>query len=383
MVGESLVAGDFGILVVDDNAENLRLLSQMLSERGYRVRVANSGRRALQSVQSNAPDLILLDIMMPDMNGYRVCEELKADEAFQDIPVIFVSALGEALDKVRAFSSGGVDYVTKPFQIKEVLARVRTHLFLHSLQKDLERQVAELNAFAHTVAHDIKSPLSVLVGYGDILADDSFDLQHQELKDIAEAIVKSGRRVSNIVDELLLLSSVHQMQEVKRTALDMTAIVRRVQERLEPLIQESQSEITVPPTWPMALGYGPWIEEVWVNYLSNAIKYGGCPDEDIPPRVELGFDDLASDGMSEMENPFTGASVRFWVRDNGPGIAPEQQGQLFTEFTRLHQVRAQGHGLGLSIVQRVVEKLGGQVGVESDLGEGSLFYFILPAAFDG
>jgi signal transduction histidine kinase len=87
--------------------------------------------------------------------------------------------------------------------------------------------------------------------------------------------------------------------------------------------------------------------------------------------------------MSEMENPFTGASVRFWVRDNGPGIAPEQQGQLFTEFTRLHQVRAQGHGLGLSIVQRVVEKLGGQVGVESDLGEGSLFYFILPAAFDG
>lgn len=383
MVGESLVAGDFGILVVDDNAENLRLLSQMLSERGYRVRVANSGRRALQSVQSNAPDLILLDIMMPDMNGYRVCEELKADEAFQDIPVIFVSALGEALDKVRAFSSGGVDYVTKPFQIKEVLARVRTHLFLHSLQKDLERQVAELNAFAHTVAHDIKSPLSVLVGYGDILADDSFDLQHQELKDIAEAIVKSGRRVSNIVDELLLLSSVHQMEEVKRTALDMTAIVRRVQERLEPLIQESQSEITVPPTWPMALGYGPWIEEVWVNYLSNAIKYGGCPDEDIPPRVELGFDDLASDGMSEMENPFTGASVRFWVRDNGPGIAPEQQGQLFTEFTRLHQVRAQGHGLGLSIVQRVVEKLGGQVGVESDLGEGSLFYFILPAAFDG
>jgi signal transduction histidine kinase len=383
MIGESLVAGDFGILVVDDNAENLRLLSQMLSERGYRVRVANSGRRALQSVQSNAPDLILLDIMMPDMNGYRVCEELKADEAFQDIPVIFVSALGEALDKVRAFSSGGVDYVTKPFQIKEVLARVRTHLFLHSLQKDLERQVAELNAFAHTVAHDIKSPLSVLVGYGDILADDSFDLQHQELKDIAEAIVKSGRRVSNIVDELLLLSSVHQMQEVKRTALDMTAIVRRVQERLEPLIQESQSEITVPPTWPMALGYGPWIEEVWVNYLSNAIKYGGCPDEDIPPRVELGFDDLASDGMSEMENPFTGASVRFWVRDNGPGIAPEQQGQLFTEFTRLHQVRAQGHGLGLSIVQRVVEKLGGQVGVESDLGEGSLFYFILPAAFDG
>lgn len=383
MVGESLVAGDFGILVVDDNAENLRLLSQMLSERGYRVRVANSGRRALQSVQSNAPDLILLDIMMPDMNGYRVCEELKADEAFQDIPVIFVSALGEALDKVRAFSSGGVDYVTKPFQIKEVLARVRTHLFLHSLQKDLERQVAELNAFAHTVAHDIKSPLSVLVGYGEVLADDSFDLQHQELKDIAEAIVKSGRRVSNIVDELLLLSSVHQMEEVKRTALDMTAIVRRVQERLEPLIQESQSEITVPPTWPMALGYGPWIEEVWVNYLSNAIKYGGCPDEDIPPRVELGFDDLASDGMSEMENPFTGASVRFWVRDNGPGIAPEQQGQLFTEFTRLHQVRAQGHGLGLSIVQRIVEKLGGQVGVESDLGEGSLFYFILPAAFDG
>ncbi len=111
----------------------------------------------------------------------------------------------------------------------------------------------------------------------------------------------------------------------------------------------------------MALGYGPWVEEVWANYLSNAIQYGGRP-----PRVELGATEQA-DGM-----------VRFWVRDNGPGLTPEEQARLFTPFTRLDQVRAKGHGLGLSIVRRIVEKLGGQVGVESEVGRGSVFTFTLP-----
>ena len=116
-------------------------------------------------------------------------------------------------------------------------------------------------------------------------------------------------------------------------------------------------------SWPRALGHAAWVEEVWANYLSNAIKYGGQP-----PRVMLGAEPQ-QDGM-----------VRYWVRDNGPGLAPEDQARLFTPFTRLDQVRVKGHGLGLSIVRRIVEKLGGQVGVESQLGQGSTFFFILPAA---
>jgi signal transduction histidine kinase len=143
----------------------------------------------------------------------------------------------------------------------------------------------------------------------------------------------------------------------------MDQILVEANKRLAHLVGEYQPHIVWPDTWPAALGYGPWVEEVWTNYISNAIKYGGQP-----PRVELGAT-VQTDDM-----------VRFWVRDNGPGLTPQEQARLFTLFTRLDQVRAKGHGLGLSIVRRIVEKLGGQVSVESQVGSGSVFSFTLPAA---
>jgi two-component system sensor histidine kinase/response regulator len=151
--------------------------------------------------------------------------------------------------------------------------------------------------------------------------------------------------------------------------------VVEAQERLGDVIAQRQAQIILPERWPGASGYGPWVEEVWVNYLSNAIKYGGEP-----PRVELGFDESAHECTSADSLPrtFAGSHVRFWVRDNGPGLTPEEQGRLFRSFERLDQVRAKGHGLGLSIVRRIVEKLGGEVGVESEPGQGSVFWFALP-----
>jgi signal transduction histidine kinase len=122
----------------------------------------------------------------------------------------------------------------------------------------------------------------------------------------------------------------------------------------------------LPDRWPAALGHAPWIEEVWINYISNAIKYGGRSDEGESPCVILGFDECAD------------LPIRFWVRDDGAGLSPEEQTRLFTPFERLHQVRTEGHGLGLSIARRIVEKLGGQVGVESRVGQGSTFWFTLP-----
>jgi two-component system sensor histidine kinase/response regulator len=156
----------------------------------------------------------------------------------------------------------------------------------------------------------------------------------------------------------------------------MAVIVAEAQQRLAYVIKTSQAEIIAPPVsaWPAALGYGPWIEEVWVNYLSNAIKYGGQP-----PRIELGAAPLPNPPPLAGEGE-GGGMGRFWVRDNGPGIVPEDQARLFAPFTRLDQIRAGGHGLGLSIVRRIVEKLGGQVGVESQAGSGSTFSFILLAA---
>jgi signal transduction histidine kinase len=152
------------------------------------------------------------------------------------------------------------------------------------------------------------------------------------------------------------------MEDVAVEELDIETIVSDAQQRLMQQIDDKQAEIILPETWPVVVGYAPWIEEIWVNYLSNALKYGGSP-----PCIKLGAT------LDE-----AGASIRFWVQDNGPGLSQEEQASVFAQFTRLETTRAEGHGLGLSIVKRIVEKLGGQVGVESSPGQGSVFSFTLP-----
>jgi PAS domain S-box-containing protein len=231
-------------------------------------------------------------------------------------------------------------------------------------QEEREALIRELDAFAHTVAHDLKNPISLILGYTDLLTTAEGAIPEEERQIALNAVLHSAQKMRNIVDELLLLARVRK-GEVDLAPMNMARIVSEARQRLAYMIEEYQATVVVTPTWPMAMGYGPWIEEVWVNYLSNALKYGGTP-----PRVELGAD--LQDG----------AIVRFWVRDNGPGLSPEEQARLFTEFTRLDQARAKGHGLGLSIVHRIVDRLGGQVGVESAgvPGHGSLFYFTLPLA---
>jgi two-component system sensor histidine kinase/response regulator len=348
------------ILIVDDTPANLRLLANILANADYLVRPARDGKAALASAQSAPPDLILLDVMMPGMDGYEVCQKLKADENTADIPVIFISALDDVEDKVKSFAVGGVDYIPKPFHAEEVLARVKTHLTIRKLQQNLNEQIAELDAFAHTVAHDLKNPLALIVGFSDFLVAANDRLSDEERQKNLEKLQKAGNKAANIIDELLLLSSVRK-QNVKLSPLNMEAILFSAQDRLTYMIDEYQAEILMATQWPAAVGYAPWVEEIWVNYLSNGIKYGGRP-----PKLEVGGETLA-DGR-----------VKFWVKDNGPGIDSESQERLFAEFVRIGQTRVQGHGLGLSIVQRISQKLNGEVGVSSTLGEGSEFYFILP-----
>jgi signal transduction histidine kinase len=245
--------------------------------------------------------------------------------------------------------------------------------------RELEASNAELDAFAHTVAHDLKSPLTIVTGFGMLLEKRYKTLEPDQVEQSLKSIVRTGHKMANIINELLLLSSVRKMDEVSMAELDMAAIIAEARERLVDLIAETQAEIIVPPVWPTVVSYAPWIEEVWVNYLSNALKYGGRPDEDILPFVELGFsieDALFPADAAAAPKPHS--AIRFWVRDNGPGLSPQQRASLFVEFTRLGQVRAGGHGLGLSIVKRIVEKLGGQVGVDSAVGEGATFWFTLP-----
>jgi signal transduction histidine kinase len=285
---------------------------------------------------------------------------------------------------VREGSIGVLEAVNKkrePFSLAdvawmEVLASLAVgpiasaQLFQALQQRTVELQVRneELDAFAHTVAHDLKSPMARIVGFSETLEISYTELPDDELRRYLCMMAQSGRKMSRIVDELLLLAGVRKM-EVELRPLDMASIVAEAMQRLVPMIQEAQADVTLPKTWPAALGYGPWVEEVWINYVSNAIKYGGQP-----PRVELGASPLGSLQGERNE----GAMVRFWVGDNGAGLTPEAQARLFTPFTRLDQVRTEGHGLGLSIVRRIVEKLGGQVGVESTVGQGSVFSFTLP-----
>ena len=262
------------------------------------------------------------------------------------------------------------DYTQRALAVVERLAalyaialhRHRGEEALRQRTVELQARNEELDAFAHTVAHDLKGPLALVIGFAEVLEDTHATLPAGDLVGYLHIIARDARKVGNIIDELLLLASVRKA-EVGGEPLDMAGIVAEARRRLGDMIDEYQAEIILPPAWPLALGHAPWIEEVWVNYLSHAVRYGGRP-----PRIELG---------AEVEEDGT---VRFWVRDNGHGLAPEEQERLFVPFTQLGQSRVEGYGLGLSIVRRIVERLGGRVGVESEgvPGRGSVFTFTLP-----
>ena len=227
---------------------------------------------------------------------------------------------------------------------------------LRQQTQELQTRNEELDAFAHTVAHDLKNPLSTLIVAVDVLS--STDVRQEELPEFLQDIKNTAYRMNRIIDNLLLMAQVRK-SDMPLESVDLSEVVTNVRQRLSPMIAESQAQIESPDHWPAALGYAPWIEEVLANYISNAIKYGGHP-----PLIRLGAEDVATE------------DIRFWVQDNGDGIAPEDQANLFKPFSQLNK-RSKGHGLGLSIVRRIIEKMGGQVGVDSAPGHGSCFYFTL------
>jgi len=217
-----------------------------------------------------------------------------------------------------------------------------------------------LESFAHTVAHDLKGPLATIIGSAEFLklADESWPAN--DFRELTGIISDSSHKMLGIINGLLLLAAVGQ-QKAEIAPVDMESAFHEVRSRLEEMIIKHDAEIIVISDLPAAYGYGPWIEQVWTNLLSNAIKYGGQP-----PCVEVGATEL-DDG-----------TVRYWVKDNGQGLTKEQSARLFKPFSRLHTKSVSGHGLGLSIARRIVDRLGGEIGVESELGQGSTFFFTMP-----
>lgn len=348
------------ILIIEDKSENISVLFDCLGQYDYELLVAIDGESGLEVAKEKIPDLILLDVLMPGINGFETCRLLKKQSELKDIPVIFMTALFELEYKIAGFEAGGVDYVTKPFQQQELLMRIQTHLTLYDLQRELVQKNSELEAFSHTVAHDLKNPLNIIVGSTDLV-----EMAYKEgdtimFKKYLTKVRNVANKAADIIESLLLLAGTSKHKQLFIQSLDMRFVIARVKDRLDFMLKDYSGELKMPDQWPFIAGYPPWIEEIWINYISNAFKYGGKP-----PIVELGLD--------EHED-----FIRFWVRDNGPGLSEAEQAKLFVPFTRLHTNRADGHGLGLSIVQSIVSKLGGRVGVESTLGQGSTFYFTLP-----
>lgn len=369
---------NYNIIIVDDEPADLILMVQILTQQGYQARPFTDLEAAIAAAETVLPDLILLDMVMPGLNGFHVNERLETASFNRDIPVIYIGARDDFSDKALVFQNGGVEYITKPYNSHEILARVQTHLTIQRLQsqllhanQQLEEHLAELqarneelDAFAHTVAHDIKNPLGIILGYASF-AEQSYDNLPAELCQQAfHNIVRSAIKINTIIESLLQLAGV-RYKSVVSEPLEMPEIISEALGRLSILIEDSQARIDLPSGWPSAQGYAPWVEEVWANFLSNAIKYGGKP-----PHIELG---------AQIE----GDLVRFWVSDNGRGLSIQEQQHLFKPFTQLERSSPKGHGLGLSIVRRIVEKLGGTVGVESQPGHGSTFYFTLPQSLAG
>jgi len=321
------------VLVVEDNQVIARLVKVMLAKRGYAVvGEATNGLGAIQLTQQLRPDIVIMDVQMPDMDGITASRQIR-DRC--PTPVVVLTAL-ETHELVERASAAGVGaYLVKPPNPEELERAIIIAMARFNDMMELAERARELDAFAHTVAHDLKNPLGVLVGFAELLEEDFSSMPPEDTSRFLQAISDKGRKAINIVDELLLLASLRR-GEVPIAPLDMAAIVGDVMHRLARMIDREKAQVTVPTEWPAALGYGPWVEEIWANYLDNAIKYGGRP-----PRAELGAG-IELDG-----------SVRFWVQDNGRGLTAQERAQLFTPFTRLDQMRVQGHGLGLSIVRRI------------------------------
>jgi signal transduction histidine kinase len=355
---------DIQILIAEDDYLVGEMVQGMLSELGYTVvGLATSGAQAIELSTALHPNLVIMDIQMPGMDGVTAARHIQ--ECCR-IPVVILSA-HETPELVQKASKAGVNaYLLKPTDIRELeraitiaLARFEDMVALRQLNDELKASNAELDAFAHTVAHDLQSPLGLVSGFGEMLLLNYDEYTPEQHQTILSRITRTAHKMSNIVNELLVLSSVRQM-DVEFGTLDMAQILDEAQQRLAEEIKTCHAEIILPSSWPQARGYAPWIEEVWFNYLSNGLKYGGTP-----PRLELGVAEQP-DGI-----------LRFWVRDNGKGVTAVEQNELFTPFTQLSQVRAKGHGLGLSIVRRIMERLGGTVGIDSEVGAGSTFWFTL------
>jgi len=240
-------------------------------------------------------------------------------------------------------------------------AAVESNTLLQNEIIEKEKLIADLDAYARTVAHDLKNPISGVIGLTEFIKDDIQNQNNEQAFELLDLLNQQGHKMLKIVDELLLLSRIRR-EDLKLEAIDMHAIVNEAISRLKLQCEVRGATFELPDSWPVVKGHPQWIEEVWANLISNGIKYGGTP-----PHMVLGYEKV------------TNEKYRFWIHDNGTGLSSGMSEKLFVDFERLDRQNIEGHGLGLSIMKRIIEKLGGQVWVTSENipGKGCIFSFTL------
>lgn len=364
------------ILVVDDVEQNVAVVSQILRTNGYGVMAAFNGETALRMLEKRIPHLILLDIMMPGMDGFEVCAKIKENENLSQIPIIFLSALSDTDVKVKAFNTGGVDYISKPFQEAEVLARVAVHIKIARLeheQRELIDQLSERNEekdrLMQIVSHDLRSPLGGIKGLSQILADGEEAEMPELVREFSEIIVQTSDTLLNLVNDLLDLAKIESgKQRVNLAEFDIIGTLQNAVKLQEKVAQSKGLQLIFEQTLATVpfqiVADEPKIMQVINNLLSNAIKFtpkGGS----VALRVQPQNDDR----------------LLIMVQDTGIGIPAEHLPRVFEKFgshQRSGTSGEKGTGLGMTIVKRFVELHGGAIDVESQQGKGTTFTMSLP-----
>jgi signal transduction histidine kinase len=356
------------ILIVDDVPTNLKVLGDILKEDGYKVRPVPNGALALQVAEKETPDLILLDIMMPDMDGYEVCRRLKANQQLHDIPVIFISALNETNNVVKALKYGGVDYVTKPFKAEEILVRVKTHIQLRRQSIELQELNLTKDKFFSIIAHDLRGPMGGFLGLTDLLAEELSNMSMAEIQEYLSVMRDSATNLFKLLENLLHWTRMQQGGMV----FNLESVFFRpiVIESIE-MIQEAAKKKDIEIVYDVSehlevFADSNVIHSVIRNLISNAVKFS--------PRG----------GKVSISAKHTGDDVvQISVKDNGIGMDQFMIENLFRIDVRTGRPGTEGEqstGLGLLVCKEFIEKHGGKIRVESEVGKGSVFTFSIPGA---
>lgn len=368
------------IMLVDDMPENLEMLSRRLEPLGFEVVAHTDGAVALQAAIISPPDLFILDVNMPGLDGFALCELLKGVESLREVPVVFLSAAGDMKAKLEAFERGGVDYISKPFHFPEVLARVRVHLDLRQTQRRyLEAKLAAEHAsrskdrFIATISHELRTPLNAVLGMAEVLLDESFGPLNDKQRSYVRFIREGGDHLLRQVNDLLEVAFIDAGGvRLVREDIDPVASARWVGACLGARLAQKRITLSLPADAPPVPVHADEtrLRQILLNLVNNAI-------ENTPEDGAIALRVLRDATLDR---------VRIEVEDTGPGVPDEDRGRIFREFERSRleeRPPGGGKGLGLAIARRLVRLQGGDIGVEPNPDGGSVFWFTLPPAADG